>query len=280
MEGAIQFGFRFVKSIQDYKPRLFEVRRCKKNVRVVEIEVKASAMNIGDVYILDAGTRVFLFIGEFSNAFEKMKGCSVAQSIVGGRLGKAKFVPDINEEFWEILQGTLQDVKSICDEDEEEASVEEKEMDNRSIETENVLLYQLHFQQEEMKLEKIFEGPIPLNKEDIFNHDCNIYVIDCNIHIFVWIGKSLASKRNCLKIGLEYLKLQGKALVIPITRIIQGQRHDLFNGIFPKRLAASMPSLKHCNPNINSMSPTTSPPQTEYYSRNILKPSPNSKKLW
>jgi Gelsolin repeat len=57
MEGGIASGFRHVKP-DEYKPRLFQVRRTRKAVRAFEVPVKATSLNHGDVFILDAGVSV------------------------------------------------------------------------------------------------------------------------------------------------------------------------------------------------------------------------------
>jgi hypothetical protein len=60
MEGGIASGFRQVKP-DEYKPRLFQVRRTRKAVRAFEVPVKASSLNHGDVFILDAGVSLSRF---------------------------------------------------------------------------------------------------------------------------------------------------------------------------------------------------------------------------
>jgi len=87
MEGGIASGFRHVKP-DEYVPRLFQVRRTRKTVRAWEVPVKAASLNHGDVFILDAGLSVYTFIGEYANAFEKMKGGAIAHNLVAARQGK------------------------------------------------------------------------------------------------------------------------------------------------------------------------------------------------
>jgi gelsolin len=89
MEGGFGSGFRHVKP-EDYQPRMFQIRRTKRTVRVYPVPCKATSLNDGDVFVLDLGLTVYTFVGATANAFDKMKGGAVAHNIVSGRNGKAK----------------------------------------------------------------------------------------------------------------------------------------------------------------------------------------------
>jgi gelsolin len=230
MEGGIASGFRAVKP-EEYKPRLFQVRRTRKAVRAFEVPVKASSLNHGDVFILDAGLKVFMFIGEHSNAFEKMKGGAVASGIVSARQGKAKFFPEVNDDFWKILGGSAKDVQ-VAKED-----VEEDETD-RPIDADKVKLFRLSDATGKMTFSKEAEGKI--SEEQLDTND--VFIVDCDIEIFVWVGKgaSKQEKSQCMKTAMEYLKKQGKPSTIPVTRIMQGQIHHVFGGVVAPKKSSSV----------------------------------------
>jgi len=109
MEGGIASGFRTVKP-EEYVPRLFQVRQSAKSVRAFEVPVTIKSLNDGDVFILDAGLKIFCFQGSSASSFEKSKGGALAHNMVSGRKGKAKFVPEPDDEFWKILGGSAKDV--------------------------------------------------------------------------------------------------------------------------------------------------------------------------
>jgi gelsolin len=108
MEGGIGSGFHHVGP-DEYTPRLIEIRRTKRIVRAFEIPVSVKSMNVGDVFVLDAGLKIYCYLGPKANAFEKMKGGALQHNIVSSRLGKAK-KSEIDGEFWKILGGTERDV--------------------------------------------------------------------------------------------------------------------------------------------------------------------------
>ena len=100
LEGGIASGFRKVKP-EEYEPRLLQVRRTKKTVRAFQVPVSVSSMNKSDVFILDAGLTVYVYLGPESNAFEKMKGGAMAHNLIGARMGKAK-KKEMDDEAWKV----------------------------------------------------------------------------------------------------------------------------------------------------------------------------------
>lgn len=83
MEGGIASGFRTVKP-DEYKPRLFQVRRTRKTCRATEVPVSVKSLTQNDVFVLDAGLLIYTFVGNHANAFEKMK----AGALVHNRTSK------------------------------------------------------------------------------------------------------------------------------------------------------------------------------------------------
>jgi hypothetical protein len=162
-----------------------------------------------------------MFIGEHSNAFEKMKGGTLASGIVSARQGKAKFFPEVNDDFWKILGGSVKDVQPADEREDAE--------DDRPIDADKCKLYRLSDASGKLTFAKEFEGKITDDKLD----PNDVFVVDCDIEIFVWIGKgaSQSEKSQCMKFAMEYLKSQKKPSTIPITRIMQGQIHHVFGSI-------------------------------------------------
>lgn len=88
-------------------------------MRAFEVPVAAKSVNSGDVFILDAGLKIYTYIGPTSNAFEKMKGGALAHNLVAARQGKSKNVPEFDDDAWKILGGSPKDIQPpIPDKDE------------------------------------------------------------------------------------------------------------------------------------------------------------------
>lgn len=220
MDGGIASGFRQVKP-EEYKPRLFQVRRTRKTVRAFEVPVKAASLNHGDVFILDAGLQIYIFIGEKSNAFEKMKGGALAHNLVGARQGKSKLCTDLDDNFWRIVGGSLSDVQPVHPHDEDQ--------EDKPIELDKLKLYRLSDAGGEIKFAKEHEGK--LAKTMLDSND--VFIVDANIELFVWIGKG-ASKReksNAMKFADSYLRENSRPTTTPITCIVEGQVHHVFGAL-------------------------------------------------
>jgi len=221
MEGGIASGFRHVKP-EEYKPRLFQVKRTKKTVRATEVPVSAKSMNKGDTFVLDAGTKVYVYVGESSNAFEKMKGGQLAHSLVAGRLGKSKLENLCDDNFWKVLGGTEADVQPALEDRMDDEG--EKEIDATKIK-----LFRLSDASGKLTFKLEAEGKITAKQLD----SNDVFIVDGNIEIFVWVGKgaSPSEKSQCMKYAQDYLIAEKKPTTTPITRIKDGQVHHVFGGI-------------------------------------------------
>lgn len=219
MEGGIASGFRNVKP-EEYKPRMFQIRRTKKSVKAYPVTVAAKSLNDGDVFVLDAGLTVYTFVGKTANAFEKMKGGAVAHNIVAGRNGKAKKVDIVDDAFWKILGGSEKDVGPASEHDEEPADVDPTKC----------VLFRLSDSSGSLEFKKIAEKEL---KKDMLDSS-DVFIVDSNISIFVWIGKgaSKAEKSNAMKFADEYLKKSGKPTYTPITALNEGQIEFAFDACF------------------------------------------------
>jgi gelsolin len=215
MEGGLAAGFRHVKP-EDYKPRLFQVRRTRKTVRAFEVPVKASSLNKEDVFILDAGLQIYVYIGERANAFEKMKGGALAHNLVGSRQGKSKLMNENDDVFWNILQGGAGDVQP---------------MSNSKVEEDLVKLDRLKLFRvsgnigDNVAFCKEYEGRINVSMLDANDS----FLIDAGPEIFFWIGNQKSSLRlTALQYVDEYIQSQARPNYLAVTVILDGQVHPVF----------------------------------------------------
>lgn len=72
LPGGIISGFKAV--VRDvYETKLLHLKG-KRTVRVSTVPLSAASLNAGDVFILDAGLKIYIFNGRYANKFEKTKG--------------------------------------------------------------------------------------------------------------------------------------------------------------------------------------------------------------
>ena len=91
LSGGIESSFRKVDR-DAYDTRLFHVKG-KREVRAMQVAVKSTSMNHGDVFVLDTGKKIFVWNGDKANKYEKLKGLDVARRIKDEeRGGKAELI--------------------------------------------------------------------------------------------------------------------------------------------------------------------------------------------
>jgi len=221
MEGGIASGFRQVKP-DEYKPRLFQVRQAAKTIRAFEVPVKATSLDLGDTFILDAGLKIYLWIGPESNAFEKSKGGALAHNLVSGRQGKAKLISEPDDDFWKTLGGSAKDVKPAN-------SALKPEVETMAMDAEKLILYRLSDASGKVTFTKVHEGKINASMFD--SNDA--FILDAKAQLFVWIGKgaSHGEKMHAMKFADNYLKENGRPMTMPVTRISEGQVHHVFGSL-------------------------------------------------
>lgn len=226
LSGGHPSGFRKVKP-EEYEPRLLMVRRAGKTVKAYQIPVKASNMNHGDAFILDAGQKVYIWYGESANAFEKSKAAALHSNVVSSRNGKAKKVTTVDDEFWKILGGTIDDVRSA--DEPFLLSADEAAKDER-LDPSTIRLWRISDASGSIKMTKEKEGP--LKWDDLDQND--VFLVHANIGIWVWIGTgaSRSEKSKAMVFADAYIKDEGLNKHIPVTRLLAEKKQDKVDQIF------------------------------------------------
>jgi hypothetical protein len=121
MEGGIDSGFRHVEPTS-YDTKLYIIKG-KRYPRVWQVEMSGSSLNEGDAFILDAGMKLYFWVGVDANVNEKIKAMSVLFNIKNTeRGGKPEHYypreqPEIEEEFWTLLGGKPDSIKPAVPDD-------------------------------------------------------------------------------------------------------------------------------------------------------------------
>lgn len=108
LPGGIDSGFQKVE--RDVWPTRLLHLKGTKTVRVQEVPIELKSLNKGDVFILDAGLKLFVFNGPAANKYEKAKGLEVVQHIYNDQRGARAEITLVheepeNEEFWSHFGG-------------------------------------------------------------------------------------------------------------------------------------------------------------------------------
>ena len=239
MDGGVDSAFAKVGN--DVLPtRLLHVKGFKQT-RCVSVEVSATSMNGGDVFILDVGYRVFVWNGKGANHLEKGKAAQVAMGIRDERMHLDHLVdsdgnpvrggievvrmdqgqPDEdNAEFWRLLGGSKRDVQPALDDSAED--------DKRA--AGQTVLYQLHEDEATGKLTKSKCKGVWREMLD----ETDTFILVCPNEIFAWIGKKAtdAERKNAMVKAQKLIPEMNMPMTTPIVRVVDGAEPQAFKSKF------------------------------------------------
>jgi gelsolin len=190
--GGVDSGFRKTVTNAAGEKRLFQVKG-KKNIRVRQVDLTIGSMNKGDCFVLDAGNKVYVYVGPKAKRVEKIKATSFANQVRDedhhGRSSVEivdEFSNDIDKaHYFEILgSGSIDQVpdESIGGDDdtfersEEAATTLSKVSDATGT----------------LKVEPISQKP--LKQEMLNTNDC--FILDTGSGIYVWLGKKATEQEK------------------------------------------------------------------------------------
>ena len=217
LHGGADTGFRHVKPEQ-YTPRLFHFHGDRKGVQVKEVTRKKSNLDSTDVFILDMGTKIYLWLGKGCNKDEKFKGLQYVNSLKDERKGKRTETETLEEldtpetdEFYRAL-----------DQGEEDDFDQSSDFESAKTEHELFRLSDASGQME-MSLEKTGQAEHgDFKSEDVF-------LLDTQNELFVWIGSATtyAERKNAMTYAHNYLMKTDHPLV-PVSCLSEGKTTKSF----------------------------------------------------
>jgi len=210
LEGGIDSGFREVETNEDLHAHICRLYRIYKQPggktpRCFEVPLACSSLNVGDAFLLDAGSKIYTWFGSAVSPFERNKSATVAHNLREDRLGDCECVlgvDDDDEVFWEILGGKGEIGPAIAD----DASSTEK------------VMYHLSDEDGGVKVKKV-----PVSKDSLVSED--VCIIDAGDNAFVWVGKGSTKleKQHAMTMTDKYLKALGRNVSTCVHRVLEGQ---------------------------------------------------------
>ncbi|CAJ0594578.1 unnamed protein product [Cylicocyclus nassatus] len=225
LEGGYESGYHHVEdSLKDFQPRLYHCKG-KRNVRVVQVECKKESLNLGDVFILDLGRKIYVWMPPDSGRLEKIKGMVCAKNIAEvERHGEAEVHVldadwDQDERFWSYFGGVraAKTIKSATDDD----------LDYWKNVSKEVSLHRVSDEDGELKITKVGQGEVKQTELDTKD----AFILDAaNGGIFVWIGKGCTTneRNNALQMGEMFLKQKNLPPWTQVTRVLEGTEPQSF----------------------------------------------------
>jgi len=215
LDGGVESGFNH-HNPDAYKPKLFQVKGKSVNgIRVAETALSGKSLNIGDVFILDAGLVVYLWEPSQANHNEKYLASTTAEGIKSNRKGCeiTNLEESGDEKFWKILGGKPNNLKSA-----EEGGDDNKKNNEK-------ILYQVNLKDENNPFTELEKGKTVTKK---LNGD-NIYIIDASPVIFVWLSDKQDIDSSLYH---ETVDLFLDNRVLSVRKIFQGKETEEFNNLF------------------------------------------------
>lgn len=239
LDGGIDSGFRKVNR-EAFTTKLFQVKG-RRNIQCTQVELSPSAMNVGDVFILDAGRDIYQWNGPEASRLEKQKAMEVTRKIRdeerGGK-GRVHIVDpsDDDTEFWQKF-GVPKPRSPLAPATDDAAH--EKQLKA------NVQLYHLSDDSGRLVVREIKDRP--LKRDFLLPGDA--YVLDVGTAgIWAWVGKkaSPSERKNAMHYATQFMQKKGYPDWTPITRVAMNAEPPMFKqyfGSWPDRHATGMGGL-------------------------------------
>uniref|UniRef100_A0A915Q3X7 Gelsolin-like domain-containing protein n=1 Tax=Setaria digitata TaxID=48799 RepID=A0A915Q3X7_9BILA len=248
LKGGAASGFTHViDKYENWKPKLFQCKG-KRNVRCKEVECKSESLNLGDVFILDCGLKIYVWMPPDSGRLEKIKGMDQARNIRDReRIGKPEIIVldsdwNTNDDFWKILGGK-EKVKPA------EAGGEDE--DYWQTTNNQLTLWRVSEEMGQMSVKLVSKGNFQysqLESKDAFILD--VY----NGGIYVWIGKKCShnERKKAMEYATRYIELQGRPKNAQVVRVLEGAEPVAFtqwasSWESPKKIPPFIPKLYQCS---------------------------------
>jgi len=221
LKGGVDTGFKHVEP-EKYQPRLLHIKGKLNKTIVRQVPASTDSLNMGDVFILDVGLKLYTFQPAGAGAGEKAAASQLTRAIDDQRGSKVEVYTfgyddkDAHADFfWQFLGGKKA-IKSAAD-GGDDADLKEKKK-----------LFKVSDASGTIKVEEAPFARKSLNQNDVF-------VVDTIHTIFVWIGTgaSAQERKSGVQIAQGYLNnLPHRNKGTPIVRVLSGGENEEFEASF------------------------------------------------
>ncbi|PAV72422.1 hypothetical protein WR25_19376 [Diploscapter pachys] len=218
VSGGYESGFEKVEDMfKNWKPKLFHCKG-KRNVRCTQVECKKESLNKGDVFILDLGRDIYVWMPPDSGRLERIRGMGRAKHMAHvERCGASKAHVldsdwDTNPDFW-CHFGGINSAYSITP-----AKNDDDNFWKRT--NEQVTLWRVSNSTGQLKVSKVATGNLKLSMLD----SKDAFILDSIVDgVYVFVGRecTLDERSKACHWGQTYLKQQNLPLYTQITRVLE-----------------------------------------------------------
>ena len=226
LEGGVATGFKKVDR-EAFQTRLLHIKG-RRNIRTQQVPLDPKSMNEGDVFILDAGRKIFQWNGKTASRVEKTKALEVTKQLRDQeRGGNAKITiiesgKGDDSAFWETF-GVAKPSKIAAEGADDE--------EHQRAQAASIKLYRVSDGSGKVVVQEVETRPLTqalLDTQDAF-------ILDTGPSgIFAWVGKGATKEEKMAAMGnaTSFIKQKGYPDWTPISRIVEGGEPPLFKQNF------------------------------------------------
>jgi gelsolin len=222
LKGGVGTGFKHVEETA-YAARLLRVKKTGRQTNIIEVTCERDSLNQGDAFILDAGNKLYVWLGDACSPFEKANGKLAAETIERTRGGKCQATNDIDDEFWAALGGEGP-IKTAA---QARACLPVPAAKGEGV------LYKLTDSTGDMSMEEIARGDLKaaqLTEDDVF-------IVDTGPKVIVFVGSAASDRERtgAMHSATKFLQMRSRPFTTPIecfTGLEQAMSNPGFKAIF------------------------------------------------
>ncbi|CAJ0594552.1 unnamed protein product [Cylicocyclus nassatus] len=235
LKGGYDSAVRAERLPSNLEPRLYHCEG-KRNVRCSEVDCKPESLNLCDVFILDLGSEIYIWMPPDSGRLEKIKGMEIAKHMSEDERNNKAHVNVVdsdwntNEAFWSHSGGVQNASHIKKTRDVEQQSYYEKPVDRSA-------LYRVSDASGRLEVTKVAEGEIKQSQLD----SQDAFILDARGGVYVWLGKGCTpnERKRALQWGENYIKQKNLPQWTQVTCIREGDETPSFTRWFPDWTQAS-----------------------------------------
>ncbi|XP_012256387.1 protein flightless-1 isoform X2 [Athalia rosae] len=208
--------------------RVYRVHAAGASIHLEAVPVGVESLDPRFVFVLDKGTKIFMWYGIKAKNTLKSKARLLAEKInKNERKNKADIITEImgseSEEFWKSLDET--NIRSI-----ENVNIQEHVDPDFTPVTPR--LYQVRLGMGYLELPQV-EVPHRKLVNTLLNNR-NVYILDCYLDVFVWFGKKSTRlvRAAAVKLSQELFNMIDRPEYALVTRLQEGTESQIFKSKF------------------------------------------------
>ena len=222
--GRTSTGF-FTIEDSTFNTRFYRVHNDDKTLNLEPVALKFESMDADNVFLIDAGFKLFLWYGKKSRNTVKSKSRLMAEKInKNERKNKAEIIMEVqNNESNEFLK--LLGIQNVSEKPQLKTTPDEWKPKVPILYIVQLGLGFLEIPQVSVPQQKLVHTL--LNSK-------NVYLLDCHTDVFVWFGKKSTRLVRCaaIKLSLELFSMISRPNFSMITRVQEGTENQCFKSKF------------------------------------------------